>query len=173
LFREAALVASPATMQIGSKKVVSLEYTLKNDKGDVLDSSEGREPLAYLHGAGNIIPGLEKALEGKGAGDELEVAVTPENGYGQRDEKLVRNMPVRKIMEKNLQVGGRYPAQTDQGPRLVQVLALRGDYAHVDQNHPLAGQNLNFKVKVVAVRDATEEEVQHGHVHGPEGHAHG
>src|SRR5262249_9010156 len=131
---------------------------------------EGREPLTYLQGSGAVVPGLEKALAGKTIGDSVDVTLTPDEAYGPRDERLVRNMPVRKISEEKVQVGGRYAAETPNGPRLVLVTALRGDYATVDANHPLAGMTLHFAVKVVGVRDATEEEIAHGHVHGPGGH---
>jgi FKBP-type peptidyl-prolyl cis-trans isomerase SlyD len=159
-------------MQIAEKKVVSIEYTLKDDKGEVLDTSEGRQPLVYMHGIGNLVPGLEKALEGKGVGDAIEVSLSPAEGYGDRDEKLIRNLPLRKLREKKPQVGGRYPADTDQGPRLVLVTAIRGDYATVDANHPLAGMTLHFQVKVADIREPTKEELEHGHVHGPDDHHH-
>jgi FKBP-type peptidyl-prolyl cis-trans isomerase SlyD len=156
-------------MQVGSQKAVTIHYVLKDDDGEVLDSSEKREPLTYLHGTGSVVPGLEKALEGKAVGDAVNVTLTPDEGYGPRDERLVRNMPVRKIREARIEVGGRYPADTPEGPRLVLVTALRGDYATVDANHPLAGMTLHFAVEVVGVRDATAEEMAHGHVHGPGG----
>jgi FKBP-type peptidyl-prolyl cis-trans isomerase SlyD len=157
-------------MQIGSQKVVSIEYTLKNDAGEVLDSSAGGEPLAYLHGVGHIVPGLEKALDGKSEGESVEVTLAPEEAYGQRDDTLVQNVPVRKLGAKKVQVGGRYQVKTSDGLRIVHVTELRGDYARVDGNHPLAGQTLHFQVKVVGVREATAEELAHGHVHGPSGH---
>jgi FKBP-type peptidyl-prolyl cis-trans isomerase SlyD len=159
-------------MKVAAKKIVSVEYTLKDDKGQVLDSSEGRKPLAYLHGEGALVPGLEKAMEGKGAGDSFEVTLTPEEGYGNRDEKMVRKVPTRKLSDKKVQVGGRYQVQTDAGPALVLVTAIQGDYATVDFNHALCGMALHFAVKVVGVRDATEEELTHGHVHGEGGHHH-
>src|SRR5262245_7174780 len=127
-------------MQIGSKKAVTIHYTLKDDKGEVLDSSEGSEPLVYLHGAGNIVPGLEKALEGKQPGDKVSARVTPEEGYGERDEGNIRNMPLRKLPEGKVQVGTRFRVQTEEGYVVAVVTALRGDYATVDANHPLAGQ---------------------------------
>jgi FKBP-type peptidyl-prolyl cis-trans isomerase SlyD len=157
-------------MQIEAKKAVTIEYTLKDDAGTVLDTSEGRAPLTYLHGADAIVPGLEKALTGKGAGDTLAVTLTPDQGYGARDERLVRNVPVRKLREPKAQVGQRVPADVDGRPRLVLVTALRGDYASIDANHPLAGMTLHFAVTVVGVREATAEELAHGHVHGPGGH---
>ena len=159
-------------MNIQAKSVVSIEYTLKNDAGEVLDKSEGRGPLVYMHGVGNLVPGLEKALEGKAAGESLEVSLKPEDGYGHRDEKLVRKIPLRKIQDPKPQAGGRYRAQWDDGLRAVLVQSVSGDYASVDANHSLAGQTLHFAVKVVEVREATTEELSHGHVHGKGGHHH-
>jgi FKBP-type peptidyl-prolyl cis-trans isomerase SlyD len=157
-------------MQIGREKAVTIEYTLKDDGGQVLDTSEGRPPLTYLHGVGTLVPGLEKALDGKGAGDAVDVTLTPDEGYGARDERLIRNMPLRKLRNQDVVVGQRVPADFDGAARLVLITALRGDYATVDANHPLAGKTLHFSVKVVGVRDATAEELAHGHVHGPGGH---
>jgi FKBP-type peptidyl-prolyl cis-trans isomerase SlyD len=159
-------------MQIGPKTAVTIAYTLKDEQGEVLDSSDGRDPLTYLHGVGSIVPGLERALDGKGDGDEIDVVVTPADGYGMRDEKLVRNMPVRRLPDGKAKVGMRYPVQTDTGTQVLLVTALRGDYATVDGNHPLAGMTLNFHIKVVGVREATAEEQAHGHVHGPGDHHH-
>ena len=165
-------VSLPRLMQIGSDKVVSIEYTLKDDKGEVLDSSTGGEPLAYLHGRGNLISGLERALEGKSVGDKIEVTLTPEDGYGVRDEALIRKLPLRKLGAKKVQVGGRYRAQTEEGIQVVLVKSVQGDYATVDGNHPLAGMTLHFAVTIAAVRESTEEEREHGHVHEPGGHHH-
>ena len=159
-------------MQIAAKTVVSFEYTLKDDAGAVLDTSEGGEPLTYLHGSGNIIPGLEKALEGKAAGDNLDLTVGPDEGYGRRDEKLIRNLPVRKLSDKNPVAGRRCRAQLEEGVAVVMVTSVKGDYATVDANHPLADKTLHFSVKVTEVRAATEEEITHGHVHGAGGHHH-
>jgi FKBP-type peptidyl-prolyl cis-trans isomerase SlyD len=159
-------------MQIADKTVVSFEYTLKDDGGQVLDTSDGREPLTYIHGGGNIIPGLEKALAGKSAGDSLEATVPPEEGYGRRDASMVRNVPVRKLSDKNPVAGRRYRAQLEEGVAIVMVTAVKGDYVTVDANHPLADKTLHFSVKVVSVRAATDEELEHGHVHGEGGHHH-
>ena len=159
-------------MQIAEGTVVSIEYTLKDEDGTVLDSSDGREPLDYLHGAGNIIPGLEKALAGKSAGDAIDVTVGPDEAYGRKTEKLVRNLPLRKLAEKNPQVGRRYRAQLDDGIAMVLVTGVKGDYVTIDGNHPLADKTLHFAVKVATVRAATDEEKQHGHVHGAHGHGH-
>jgi FKBP-type peptidyl-prolyl cis-trans isomerase SlyD len=136
----------------------------------VLDSSDGREPLTYLHGSGNIVPGLEKALDGKQVGDEVKVKVAPADGYGERDDANVRNVPRRRLPEGKIEPGMRLRLQTEHGPIVVAVTAVQGDYVTIDGNHPLAGMTLNFEVKVVEVRDATEEERTHGHVHGPGGH---
>jgi FKBP-type peptidyl-prolyl cis-trans isomerase SlyD len=157
-------------MQIGAKKAVTIHYTLKDDAGEVLDTSDKRDPLTYLHGTGNIVPGLEAALEGKSPGDALDVTLTPEQAYGQRDEEAVRNVPRRKLPAGKIAVGTQFRMQTDGGMVVGTVLALRGDYVTVDLNHPLAGKTLHFNVSVVEVRDATEEELSHGHVHGPGGH---
>lgn len=159
-------------MQIAPGTVVSIDYTLKDDAGTVLDTSEGREPLDYLHGAGNIIPGLENALLGKAAGEAVEVTVNPEDGYGRRSEKLVRNLPLRKLADKNPQPGRRYRAQLDEGMAVVLVTAVKGDYVSIDANHPLADKTLHFSIKIAKVREATDEEKHHGHVHGPHGHGH-
>jgi FKBP-type peptidyl-prolyl cis-trans isomerase SlyD len=159
-------------VQIQQRSVVGIEYTLKNDQGEVLDTSEGHGPLVYLHGLGNLVPGLEKALEGKATGDSLDLTLTPDEGYGQRDEKLVRKLPLRKIHDKNPQPGKRYRAELADGHRIALVTGISGDYASIDANHPLAGLTLHFTVKVVEVREATAEELAHGHVHGQGGHKH-
>ena len=157
-------------MQIGAKKAVSFHYSLRDDEGTVLDSSEGRPPLTYLHGEGNIVPGLERALEGKSAGDEVKATVPPEEGYGERDDDNIRNVPRRKLPEGKIEPGMRLRLQTNEGPVPALVTAVSGDYVTVDANHPLAGMTLHFDVTVVEVRDATAEELEHGHVHGPGDH---
>jgi FKBP-type peptidyl-prolyl cis-trans isomerase SlyD len=157
-------------MHIGAKKAVTFHYSLRDDEGTELDSSAGAEPLTYLHGEGNIVPGLEKALEGKQPGDEVKVKVTPEEGYGVRDEGNIRNVPRRKLPEGKIEPGMRVRLETNHGQIVALVTAIKGDYVTVDTNHPLAGMNLHFEVKVVEVRDATAEELEHGHVHGPGGH---
>jgi FKBP-type peptidyl-prolyl cis-trans isomerase SlyD len=161
-------------MAIGAQKAVTISYTLKDDEGMVLDTSEGEggEPLTYLHGVGSIVDGLEKALDGKDVGDAISVVVTPEEGYGVRDEGHIRNVPLRKLPEGKVVVGMRYRVQTEDGYMAALVTAVRGDYATIDANHPLAGMTLHFEVKVLEVRDATAEELTHGHVHGPGDHHH-
>lgn len=161
-------------MQITQDTVVSIHYTLTDDTGKTIDSSAGGEPLAYLHGNGNLIPGLERALEGKQAGDSLNVKISPAEGYGEHDKSLIQQIP-RRVLKgiDNIHVGMQLQAQSDQGSRAVTVTHVAGDMVTIDGNHPLAGQNLNFEVQIADVRAATEEELAHGHVHGPGGHHHG
>ena len=161
-------------MTIATNKAVSIEYTLTNDAGDVIDSSAGGAPLVYLQGAGNIIPGLEKALEGKAVGEELTVTVEPEDAYGEYSAELVSTLSASMFEGVDqLEVGMQFHASAPDGQmQIVTIRDLDGDDVTVDGNHPLAGQRLTFKVKVVAVRDASEEEVAHGHVHGEGGHQH-
>jgi FKBP-type peptidyl-prolyl cis-trans isomerase SlyD len=160
-------------LNIAKNRVVTLNYTLRDEQGTVIDSSSGREPLAYLHGKGNIIPGLEEALAGKAEGDTLDVTVAPERGYGPRDERLVQIVPRAKFGEvEGLAVGMQVRVHGQQGARIVTVVRVDRDFVTVDGNHPLAGRTLHFSVEVTGVRKATHEEVTHGHVHGPGGHHH-
>ena len=157
-------------MQIADNKVVHIHYTLTNVNGDLLDKSPEDEPLAYLHGAGNIITGLESALLGLTAGDEADVEVAPEHGYGERDESLLQDVPQGAFDGvETIEPGMRFQAESEQGMRVIEVVAVDGDVVTVDGNHPLAGETLSFKVQVVQVRDASAEELEHGHVHS---HAH-
>ncbi|MDN3517768.1 peptidylprolyl isomerase [Aquisalimonas lutea] len=153
-------------MQIAKDKVVAIDYTLKDEDGSVLDTSEGKEPLAYLHGSGNIIPGLERALEGKSQGEEVSVRVPPEEAYGERREDLTQVVP-RNLFQgvDELQVGMQFQAQAEGGEQIVTIAAIDGDDVTVDANHPMAGVPLNFEVKVVEVREPTDEEKEHGHAH--------
>jgi FKBP-type peptidyl-prolyl cis-trans isomerase SlyD len=161
-------------MQVARDAVVLIHYTLTNDAGEVLDSSAGGDPLAYIHGGGNIISGLEEALEGKTAGDKLTVAVPAGKAYGEHDARLVQQVPKRAFQGVGeIKAGMRFTAQTEQGPRQVVVTRVAGDMVTVDGNHPLAGQALNFDVQITEVRAASDEELSHGHVHGPGGHDHG
>lgn len=150
-------------MQVAENKVVSIHYKLTNDAGETLDSSEGREPLAYIHGQGNIIPGLEKALDGKNSGDELNVTVEPAEGYGDRHEQLIQDVPMSAFEGVDeVKPGMQFQAQTEAGPRVVTVVEVDEQQVTVDANHPLAGQELHFQVQVTDVREATEEEIQQG-----------
>lgn len=157
-------------MNISDNCVASFHYTLTDKDGKVLDSSQGREPLAYLHGAGNIIPGLEKQLQGKSVGDKLNVDVPAADAYGERDERMIQELPASMFsgVEK-IEVGMEFHAQTEQGLQVVSVAAVDGDTVTVDGNHPLAGVDLNFDVEITDVRQATEEEANHGHAHGAGG----
>ena len=161
-------------MQIAQDAVVLIHYTLKDDAGQTLDSSAGGEPLAYLHGNGNLIPGLERELEGKSAGDKLSVTIKPADGYGEYDKRLIQQIPKRSLKGVgNIHVGMQLHAQSSEGVRAVTVTHIAGDMVTIDGNHALAGKNLNFEVEIADVRAATEEELSHGHVHGPGGHHHG
>jgi FKBP-type peptidyl-prolyl cis-trans isomerase SlyD len=160
-------------MSIAQNSVVTLHYTLKDDAGEVIDSSREGDPIAYLHGHGNLVPGLERELEGKNTGDKINVSVTPDQGYGEYDKNLLQQVPRRAFQGiGKVTVGMRLHAQTPQGPRAVTVTRIVGDMVTIDANHPLAGKNLNFDVEITDVRAATEEELSHGHVHGEGGHHH-
>jgi FKBP-type peptidyl-prolyl cis-trans isomerase SlyD len=161
-------------MNIDQNAIVSIHYTLTNDAGETLDSSAGGDPLAYLHGNGNLIPGLERELAGKTVGDKFIVKIAPADGYGEHDKALIQRVPRRSLRGvKNVHVGMQLQAHTPQGARTVTVTHIAGDMVTIDGNHPLAGQSLNFDIEVTDVREATEEEIAHGHVHGPGGHHHG
>lgn len=161
------------SMNVSEETVVSIHYTLKDDKGQVLDSSSGGEPLSYLHGAGNIIPGLEEALEGKTTGDKFKVTLPPEKGYGERDERLVQAIPKNQFQNADrLQPGMQFQINSQGGPMILTVVEVKDNEVVVDGNSPLAGATLHFDVEITEVRKATEEELEHGHVHGPGGHHH-
>lgn len=160
-------------MQIQDKAVVGFHYTLKNDAGEILDSSEGDEPLHYLHGSGGIIQGLENALTGKVVGDKLDVIVEPEDGYGVHRETLVQEVPRSAFGDfDGIEVGMMFQAETDTGMVPVRVVAMSDDTVTVDGNHELAGERLHFAVRIEEVREATQQELDHGHVHDG-GHDHG
>jgi FKBP-type peptidyl-prolyl cis-trans isomerase SlyD len=161
-------------VMIKKKSVVSLNYTLKNGDGQELDTATSEKPFLYLHGYGQIVPGLENALEGLTIGDKKEVTVTPEEGYGQVDAGL--RMKVNRSnfpKDADIKQGMQFMGEIAEGQKVVfTVHEVDGDEVKVDGNHPLAGQTLNFSVEVVAIREATEEELSHGHVHGEGGHQH-
>jgi FKBP-type peptidyl-prolyl cis-trans isomerase SlyD len=159
-------------MQVSNEKVVAIHYTLTNNDGQVLDSSAGREPLFYLHGFGNLIPGMEEGLEGTAKGDKLSLKISPEKGYGLRDEEAVQQVPKSAFGGNDVQVGMQFRAGNEQGQYIVTVVEVAEETVTVDANHPLAGVELNFEVEVMDVREATSEELAHGHVHGPGGHNH-
>jgi FKBP-type peptidyl-prolyl cis-trans isomerase SlyD len=160
-------------MQIKENSVVSFHYTLTGKDGQVIDSSEGNQPLTYLHGVGQIVPGLENALLGKQAGDKMDVEVSAEEGYGEHHEFMVQQVPREAFQGVDeIEPGMQFQAQTPQGAMTVTVTAADETTVTVDGNHPLAGQPLFFAVEIVSVRDASEEEITHGHVHGEGGHHH-
>jgi FKBP-type peptidyl-prolyl cis-trans isomerase SlyD len=139
----------------------------------VLDSSAGKEPLSYIHGTGSLIPGLESVLEGKSAGDELEVSIAPEDGYGERDEALIDTLSREQLRDlESLREGLMFTMDDEEGTRIYTVLKIAGDEVTVDGNHPLAGKTLHFAVTVQEVRDASAEELDHGHVHDGHDHHH-
>lgn len=153
-------------MIIEEKSVVTMEYTLTNDDGKVLDTSEGREPLSFIQGVGNIIPGLDKEMLGKKSGDKFTVRVKPEEGYGERVDEAIQVVPKEQFAEiENLEVGLQLQAQAGEQVMLFTIAKIEGDQVTIDGNHPLAGVPLNFDVEIVGVRTASEEELSHGHVH--------
>lgn len=155
------------SLMIGDKSVVSMHYKLTDNDGNVIDSSEGADPLTYLHGAGNIIPGLEQALVGKVEKDSLTVKVSPAEGYGEVIKELVETVPISAFQGvDNVEAGMAFEAQNASGQmQRIVVKKVEGDQVTVDGNHPLAGVELNFDVEIITVREATEEELAHGHVH--------
>jgi len=158
-------------MIVEKDKVVSFHYTLTNAAGEELDTSRERGPMNYLHGANNIITGLEKAMEGHAVSDKFSVSVAPEEAYGQRNENNVQRIALKHLKgQGRISPGQVLSLQTRQGPVQVTVLKVGRFNVDVDGNHPLAGQTLNFEVEITAIRDASEEETKHGHVHGPGGH---
>lgn len=156
-------------MHITKETVASIHYTLTNNQGEVLDSSAGREPLTYLHGAGNLIMGMEEGLEGKVKGDKLKLKISPAKGYGELDPSMVQQVPRSAFGNQKVEKGMQF--QTNQG-HVVTVTNVGLESITVDANHPLAGVELNFDVEVMNVRAASQEEISHGHVHGPGGHHH-
>ena len=159
---------------IAAGKVVALSYTLRDEAGEELDAATKDDPLYYLHGAENIVPGLERALEGKAQGDKLEVEVAPEDGYGPRQGTGPQAVP-RDAFPAGVEVeeGMAFTVENEDGEELdLWVVAVEKDQVMVDVNHPLAGVTLRFEVEVISVRDATAEEQEHGHPHGPGGNHH-
>lgn len=157
-------------MVVEKDKVIKIDYTLKDSDGETIDSSEESEPLVYLHGNGNLIPGLEKQLEGKKEGDKLSCVVGPADAYGEYDENLVFTVQKSNFADPaKIEEGMQFEAHGEDGARVVTVVAVKGDEVTVDANHPLAGEDLHFDVKVVEIRDATAEELAHGHVHSHDG----
>lgn len=155
------------TLMIGQNSVVSMHYTLKNDQGEIMDSSQGKEPMVYLHGANNLIPGLEAELTGKTTGAEFSASIPPAQAYGEFNQDFIQ--VINKSMfqgVESVEVGMTFMAQGDGGAqRQIRVTEVDGDDITIDANHPLAGQTLHFEVEVVDVREGTPQEIEHGHVH--------
>jgi len=161
-------------VKVAKHTIVGLEYALHTGDGVMVDSSEPGKPLQYLHGLGQIVPGLEKALEGQEPGTESKVVVPPEDGYGPRDEQAVRVVPREAFPpDAPLEAGAEFVVvDENQNQVPLRIQKIENGTVTVDFNHPLAGKTLHFNVKVVEVRAATEEEIQHGHAHGDDGHHH-
>ena len=159
-------------MQITDNTAVAFHYTLTNNSGEVLDSSAGGEPLLYLHGAGNIIPGLESALAGKQTGDKLNVSIAPEQAYGLIDDNMVQVVSIKMFEGMDVEVGMQFHADVSYGSGVITITAIDGDDVTIDGNHPLAGEQLNFDVEIIEVRAATADEIAHGHIHGAGCHHH-
>jgi len=159
-------------MKVEDEKVVQFLYELKDEQQTVLESTEG-EPVAYLHGFKNMMAGLENALAGKSVGDKFSVTLSPEEGYGERVEGSVQRVPVKHLQgAKKWKPGMIATVETEQGSRQVTVIKMGKFMVTVDSNHPFAGKTLTFDIEVVDIRDATGEEIAHGHAHGAGGHQH-
>jgi FKBP-type peptidyl-prolyl cis-trans isomerase SlyD len=152
-------------MRAAKETVVGIEYTLKDDQGNVIDASGDRGPMEYLHGAQNIIPGLEQGIEGLSAGESKSVVVTPALGYGEYSEKLLQRVPLDRFGSNQVQVGMRFHAETNLGMRVLTIKEIQGQEVVLDGNHELAGKTLHFDIKVVSVRPAELTEIAHGHPH--------
>lgn len=160
-------------MQITPGSVVVFDYTLTDDDKDIIDSSVGSEPLAYIQGEGQIVPGLEKAMEGKKAGDSFKISLPPEDGYGVHDPENISVVPADQIEGgEELEEGMQLHTEGEFGEQTVIITKIVGNEVTIDGNHPLAGMTLHFDIAIRDVRPATDEERDHGHVHGPGGHHH-
>jgi len=172
-FQQACFTPSQPTMSTIQKDLVAaIHYTLRNDDGDIVDTSEGREPLEYLHGHGNLVAGLEAVLAGKAPGDTLKVSVAPEDGYGVEDEDLLIDVPRDELPAGEIETGMRFTAETSNGPRVFTVVEIGEEVVILDGNHPLAGETLHFDVEIVSIREPEPEELAHGHVHSGGHHHH-
>jgi FKBP-type peptidyl-prolyl cis-trans isomerase SlyD len=159
-------------MQISAQKVVSIHYTLTDNDGNVLDTSSNGEPLKYIQGIGALIAGMEEGLEGKAKGDKLQLKIAPEKGYGIHQPEMIQQVPMSAFGGQMVSPGMQFEAGTEEQRFIVTVTDVNDEFATIDGNHPLAGVELNFDVEVLEVREASEEELDHGHVHGPGGHHH-
>jgi FKBP-type peptidyl-prolyl cis-trans isomerase SlyD len=154
-------------MTIQKNSVVTINYTLSDETGDLIESSEGQEPLTYLHGQGNVIPGLEASLEGKSAGESIKVSIPPEDAYGVWEESKMLSIPKGQFSGvDDVKTGMQFTVHSNVGEQIVTVTKVEGETVTVDANHPLAGKTLNFDVTIVGIRDATKDELDHWHAHG-------
>jgi FKBP-type peptidyl-prolyl cis-trans isomerase SlyD len=154
-------------MQVERNRVVTIDFTMYGEEGEVLETSKDDAPLVYMHGIGELPEGLEDELDGKVAGDEVEITLEPDDAYGEYDEGLVQAVPREQFEDADIQIGMRFEAETDEGPQVVHVVGVEDDDVIVDANQPYAGRTVRFEVKVLGVREASSEEIEHGHVHGP------
>lgn len=158
-------------MTIQKNSVVTINYTLRDETGGLIESSEGQEPLTYLHGQGNVIPGLEASLEGKSAGESFKISIPPEDAYGVWEDGNVLNIPKGQFSGvEDIKPGMQFSVHSNEGEQIVTVTKVEEETVTVDANHPLAGKTLNFDVTVIGIRDATKDELDHGHAHGAGGH---
>lgn len=161
-------------MKVADNHVVGIEYTLKDGKGEVLDTNEGADPLLYIQGLGQIVSGLEKALAGRSQGDKVEVKVVAAEGYGEFDDELIQRVPRKEFKDMEpLEEGMEIVVEDEDGEDQVMTITEMTDgEVTLDGNHPLAGQDLHFKVSITSIRVATKDEIEHGHAHGEGGHHH-
>ena len=153
-------------MTVANNKVVEIHYILKDREGELIDSSEGQAPLAYIHGIGNIIPGLEKELEGKNIGDKVKAVIPPAQGYGEYEEKMVHKIPKENFKdESQIKLEAQFRVDMEDGPRIATITQIEESEVTVDMNHPLAGEVLSFDTEIIDVREASAEELNHGHAH--------
>jgi FKBP-type peptidyl-prolyl cis-trans isomerase SlyD len=153
-------------MKVEKNKVVTIDYVLKNDAGEILDSSEANGALPYIHGTGSLVPGLERELEGRSPGDAISAVVEPEDGYGEYEADAIFEVPKKNLEGLGeIEEGTSFHAETDEGIQLLTVKEIKATTVLVDANHPLAGETLHFEVKIVDIREASPEELEHGHVH--------
>lgn len=156
-------------MLVSKDKVVTFHFTLRNGNGEIIDSSAGHDPLPYIQGSGQLIAGLEKEMEGKSVGDAFEVHLTSAEAYGERREDLKDVIPRDAFGEvEALEIGMQFYADGPEGPVVLTITDMDGDNISVDANHPLAGENLHFSIEITEIREASSEELAHGHVHGEE-----
>jgi len=167
-------MTSTSPNKISNDHVVQVHYTLTNGEGETLDSSRHADPLSYLHGAHNIVPGLEKEMQGRAVGDKFQVSVAPEEGYGERNDLGLQGVPRDQFPEDAELLEGMQLALQDENGNMIPawVSHVRDDMVAIDLNHPLAGVTLVFDIEVMGIRDATDEELNHGHPHGPGSHHH-